>query len=206
MFKRVLSLGFSAALLLAPMSGVAQAPAQQDDMTQTVQQVRRQLLGLTNYGVFDSLHFAIKGHTIILEGYASRPTLKSDAERAVKGIKGVNSVDNQIVVLPNSPNDDRIRAEVYRRIYTQPALRRYSGSSYGFGRAPSVARAAGGITVDPPIGYHAIHIIVNNGNVILKGVVDSEMDSNIATIQANLAPGAFSVDNDLDIRSAGQKK
>lgn len=34
-----------------------------------------------------------------------------------------------------------------------------------------MARAAGGITQDAPIGYHAIHIIVDNGNVILSGVI-----------------------------------
>lgn len=203
MFRNVLAFGLSAALFLSPLSSTAQTT---EDMMPVVQQVRHQLVSLTNYGVFDSLHFALKGHTVILEGYASRPTLKSDAERVVKGIKGVSSVDNQIVVLPNSPNDDRIRMEVYRRIYSQAALRRYTGSSYAFGRAPSVARAAGGITADPPMGYHAIHIIVNNGNVILKGVVDSEMDSNIAHIQANLAPGAFSVDNDLIVQGEGKKK
>ena len=43
-----------------------------------------------------------------------------------------------------------------------------------------MARAAGGITNDPPIGYHAIHIIVENGNVTLTGVVDSDMDLAIA--------------------------
>ena len=58
----------------------------------------------------DSLHFAIKGRTVIVEGYASRPILKSDAERMVKRIQGVESVDKQIEVLPLSPNDDRIRA------------------------------------------------------------------------------------------------
>jgi hyperosmotically inducible periplasmic protein len=204
MFRNVLAFGLSAGLLLSPLSSVAQAAPPQEDMMPIVQQVRHQLVSLTNYGVFDALHFALKGHTVILEGYASRPTLKSDAERVVKGIKGVSSVDNQIVVLPNSPNDDRIRMAVYRRIYSQAALRRYTGSTFAMG--PSVARAAGGITVDPPIGYHAIHIIVNNGNVILKGVVDSEMDSNIAQIQANLAPGAFSVDNDLIVQGEGKKK
>ena len=110
---------------------------------------------------------------------------------------GPNSVDNQIEVLPPSPNDDRIRASVYRRIYTQPALRKYTGSPVGFGRFPSVARMAGGITQDPPVGFHAIHIIVNNGKVILLGVVNNEADANIAGMEANMAPGAFSVDNDL---------
>jgi hyperosmotically inducible periplasmic protein len=199
MFKSALAFGLSSILFLSNASGVAQTPAASDSLAQTAQQVQHALLRLTNYGVFDSLRFGIKGNTIVLEGYASRPILKSEAEAAVKRIKGVTSVDNQIMVLPNSPNDDRIRADVYRRIYTQPALRRYIGSPVGFGAAPSVARMAGGITADPPQGYHAIHIIVNNGNVILKGAVASEADSSIAAMQANTAPGVFSVDNDLEI-------
>jgi osmotically-inducible protein OsmY len=63
---------------------------------------------------------------------------------------------------------------------------------------------AGGITVDPPLGYHAIHIIVNNGHVTLYGVVDSSGDAAIANMQANSAPGAFSVDNDMIVQ--GQQK
>jgi len=129
----------TAALLLAPsMCATAQnnaAAAQnedkvyntrtwsQEDATRIVQEVRHKLLSLTNYSVFDSLSFGIQGKTIVLRGYASRPILKSDAEKTVKGINGVAGVINQIVVLPNSPNDDRIRIGVYRRIYGQPAVR-----------------------------------------------------------------------------------
>jgi len=170
-----------------------------------VKQVRDKLTGLTDYGVFDSLRFAFKGKTIVLKGYASRPALKSDAERAVKGIEGVEGVENQIQVLPPSPNDDRIRVSLYRRIYSQPTLRKYTSASPGFGEGPSVARAAGGITQDPPMGYHAIHIIVDNGNEILSGVVDSKTDADVAAIQANSAPGVFSVDNDLQVAGKDAK-
>lgn len=170
-----------------------------------VKQVRDKLMGLADYGVFDSLRFAIKGKSIVLMGYASRPILKSEAEKVIKGIEGVESVDNQIQVLPTSPNDDRIRIGVYRRVYSQPALRKYTGSPVGFGEFPSVARAAGGITQDPPLGYHAIHIIVNSGHVILTGVVDSEQDADIAAIQANSTPGVFSVENDLYYPGGGKQ-
>lgn len=171
----------------------------ESDMMRIVQEVRKRLLSLPRYGVFDDLRFALRGKSLILEGDASRPVLKSDAENAVKDIPGITSVVNQIQVLPLSPNDDRIRAQVYRRIYSQPALRKYTGSPVGFGQFPSVARMAGGITQDPPLGYHAIHIIVNRGHVTLKGVVNNEADANIANMQANMTPGVFSVDNDLQV-------
>lgn len=171
----------------------------QADMLRISREVQHKLRGLVNYAVFDSLSFGVRGRTVILEGFASRPILKSDAENAVKRIQGIDAVENQIQVLPPSPMDDRIRAAVYRRIYTQPALRKYTGSPVGFGPRNSIARAAGGITNDPPLGFNAIHIIVNSGRVTLTGIVNSEMDSSIAYVQANSTPGVFSVDNALQI-------
>jgi osmotically-inducible protein OsmY len=175
----------------------------QDDTVRIVKDIQKKLGGLTNYGVFDWLTFGIHGKTVVLKGYASRPLLKSDAERAVKGIKGVESVENQIEVLPLSPNDDRIRASVYNRIYTASSLRMYNANAGRLGSGLSTARMAGGITNDPPIGFHAIHIVVKNGNVSLYGVVNSQSDAAIAGMQANSAPGTFSVDNNLDV--AGSK-
>ena len=135
-----------------------------------------------------------------MDGKASRPTLKSGIEKSVKNIEAVGNVENRIQVLPLSPNDDRIRAAVYRSIYRYPTLQRYT-SNRGGPRAPSIARRAGGITNDPPIGYHAIHIIVENGNVTLTGVVDSDADLAVAEIRANSVPGVFSVENNLEVAS-----
>lgn len=198
---------------LAAPAAITQTPAptwSQEDGTRIVSEVQKKLRGLTNYGVFDWLTFGFHGKTIVLKGFASRPVLKSDAANAVKGIPGVESVDNQIQVLPLSPNDDRIRAAVYNRIYTQPSLRKYNANQGSLAQAMgpggrSFGLMAGGITNNPPIGFHAIHIIVQNGNVTLYGVVNNEMDSNIAGIQANSAPGAFSVDNDLVVQGAAPK-
>lgn len=198
-------IGTLAGLSLALSSLIAQQEtaaldAKQQQMLNIAKEVRKQIVMLPQYGVFDYIHFAIKGNTMILRGKASRPTLKSSAENVVKKIEGVDSVDNQIEVLPVSPNDDRIRAAVYASIYRYPALQRYT-SNRGRPRGPSVARVAGGITNDPPIGYHAIHIIVENGNVTLTGVVDSATDSALAEMRANSVPGVFSVDNDLQVAS-----
>lgn len=181
----------------------AAAPSDaQQAMVKLAEAVRKQIVTNTQYGVFDSIHFAIKGgDTVILRGYASRPTLKSSLESSIKRIAGVKSVQNEIEVLPLSPNDDDIRARVYAAIYGYGPLQRYTsnrGASAGMNRN-SVARRAGGITNDPPFGWHAIHIIVKNGNVTLTGVVDNEGDLALAGIRANQVPGAFSVDNDLQI-------
>ena len=179
----------------------AESSADQQQVMKIAEGVHKAIVTLPEYGVFDSIHFAVKDHQVILLGYASRPILKSSAENVTKRVSGLESVDNRITVLPNSPNDDRIRAAVYRNIYGYPALQRYTSNRGGGRFGPSVARMAGGITNDPPFGWHAIHIIVENGNVTLKGVVDSSGDFAIAEMRANGTPGVFSVDNDLQVAS-----
>jgi hyperosmotically inducible periplasmic protein len=173
--------------------------ANQEKLLRIAQAVRKQIVTLAQYGVFDNIHFGVKPDgTVVLRGEASRPTLRSGAENAVKRIEGVETVDNQIEVLPTSPNDDRIRAAVYAAIYTAAPLQKYTANR-GRRPTPSVARAAG-ITNDPPIGYHGIHIIiVKNGDVTLTGVVNNESDMAIAGIRASGVSGVFSVDNQLQV-------
>jgi len=189
MFRTMLFLAMTAALLSA------QSQPTEQQYLNMANKIRKNILTLDNFGVFDDISFSFKGSDVVLKGFASRPTLKDSAERVTKSVEGVTAVKNQIEVLPLSPNDDNIRAGVYRAIYFHPTLSRLNPSR---GRPfPSVARAAGGITNDPPLGIHPIHIIVRNGDVTLRGVVNNELERNIAGIQANGVPGAFAVTNDL---------
>lgn len=170
----------------------------------TTEQIRKRLVSLSTYGVFDDLSFQINGSTVTLTGYASRPTLKSDAEREVSTVEGVQSVVNKIEVLPLSQMDDRIRLKTYLAIYRNPNLRKYStGSSF----MPTLMPlwAAGGITNNPPVGWNPIHIIVKNGNVTLTGAVDRDMDKTIIGMAANQVSGVFSVKNDVVVASASGK-
>jgi osmotically-inducible protein OsmY len=191
-----------AATFFPPVSGIlrAQQPAPGPEIQKLAAEVSKSINSLTTYGVFDDIGFSFKGGTITLTGYASRPTLKSDAERTVKRIAGITAVDNKIEVLPLSPNDDAIRVRTYNAIYTAPGLQKYNANR-GVIR-PSISTAAGGITNDPPIGFHAIHIIVKNGHVTLRGSVLSKQDSDLAKIRANGVPGVFSVENQLTIEGA----
>ncbi len=126
----------------------AAAQPNQDKITK---EVRHELVMLPYYGVFDNLAYRVDGTKVTLFGQVTRPTLKSDAENVVKRIEGVTSVDNEIEVLPLSPNDDQIRRAAYRQIYSKPPLQRYQMGAV------------------PPI-----HIIVKNGNITLVGVVDNQ--------------------------------
>jgi hyperosmotically inducible protein len=170
----------------------------QQALQKMAKSIRKNLVTLPNYGVFDDLSFSIQGSEVTLNGYASRPTLKSDAERIVKSTEGVTSVVNKIDVLPLSRFDDQIRLRAYLAIYRNPNLRRYST---GGPLMPmfSPAWMAGGITNNPPLGWNPIHIIVKNGNVTLTGVVDRDMDKQIVGMATNQIPGVFSVSNDLRV-------
>lgn len=216
MITRLAALIACAALLAVPSLGSAQAAnaAQKNnsntwgeqDLTRVVRSVRKQLLGLSDYDVFDYLTFGVQGRTVILNGYASRPILKSEAEKVVKGIQGVESVQNNIKVLPYSQMDDQIRVGELLRIYGQPALRKYTNAPIRQDLYPTVGRMAGGITQDPPVGWFAIHIIVDNGHVTLEGVVDNATDAEIANVQANSVPGVFSVSDNLMVPSTAPKE
>ena len=139
-------------------------------------EVRHELLMLPYFGVFDSIAFKVEGSTVTLLGQVVRPSLKSDAENAVKHIEGVEKVDNQIEVLPPSPMDDGLRIRLYREIYGYPALEKYA------------------LGVQKPI-----RIIVKNGRVTLEGVVDNDSDKNLAGMRANTVPGIFQVTNNLQV-------
>ena len=162
--------------------------------------IRKAIVTLPNYGVFDDLSFDLQESTVILRGFASRPSLKESVSQAVKKIQGVEKVINQIEVLPLSSRDDDVRADLYSNIYGDTALSRF-GSRRGTPQFSSIARQGFGITNDPPIGYHAIHIIVKSGHVTLAGMVDTPGDSIIAETRVRGTFGVFSVTNDLRVTS-----
>ena len=151
-------------------------PTNAQELTRTERQVRKEIVTLPYLSVFDNIEFRVDGDKVTLMGQVTRPTLKSGAERVVEDIEAVGKVDNQIEVLPVSPNDDRVRQAVARAIYYHPSFTRYSFQAI------------------PPI-----RIVVKNGDVTLKGVVNSKFEKNVAGVQANGVAGVFSVMNDLQV-------
>jgi len=181
------TLGALAIFVLLAQTAPAQNPqgtaVDQKSLDRITREVRHELVMLPFYGVFDNLAYKVDPDgTVTLLGQVARPTLKTDAERAVKRIEGVTNVVNDIEVLPTSINDDKIRRAVYRAIYGNSVL------------APYQLRAV------PPI-----HIIVKNGNVTLEGAVARQMDKQIAGVQANSVSGVFSVTNNLRVDEEEKK-
>ena len=140
-------------------------------------QVVHELNMLPYVNVFDYMTFTVDANgTVTLAGEVTNPVVKSDAANAIKRIEGVEHVNNQIQVLPVSFMDDGLRFRLFRSIYGYPALEKYGVGS-----------------------NKSIRIIVDNGHVTLRGIVDNQTDKNIAFIRANGVPGTFSVDNQLKV-------
>jgi len=137
-------------------------------------EVRHRILLLPDFGTFDNLAFKLDGYDVTLFGQVTNPSLKDEAERVVKKIEGVEHVENRIEVLSASPNDDRLRRDLFNAIYRYGPLQHY------------------GVGSNRPI-----RIIVNHGHVTLEGVVDRESDKNMAGLRANGVDGVFSVQNNL---------
>jgi len=192
MIKRILVCALAGAMWLGAVgTGVAQEPSANSSggvqnatgpqrmQDRVSREVFHELVTLPQLTIFDNLQYKVDGNKVTLMGQVRDAILKDSAEKRVKSIEGVESVNNQIEILPASGNDDRIRREVARALFNDERLFRYSMGSV------------------PPI-----HIIVKNGHVTLQGVVNSEADKNEANIRANSVPGVFSVDNNLQVQKS----
>src|ERR1700680_543503 len=176
--------GLFAVAVLALAGFAIGAPAARASSTKSngnssiADQVRHNLVTQPWYGVFDNLEYQVNGSEVILSGQVIREddTTKPEAENAVKRIRGVTKVVNNIEVLPPLPFDNQIRRAEYRAIFSQSTLGRYS-----MGAIPQ------------------IHIVVNGGHVTLEGIVMNQMDRNIAGLTANTVSNVFSVTNNLRV-------
>ncbi len=128
---------------------------------------------------FNAISVRVHNGVVLLGGSAYGPVDAETAYNLAANTAGVREVINHIQIDPTSPLDDRIRRAEYRAIYGFSQLNRYA--------------------LNP---VKPIRIVVQNGHVTLKGIVDSAADKQVAGIRANSVPGVFSVQNDLQV--AGQ--
>ncbi len=181
-----LAILLSILLCLAVPSSTIQEPSKKNAPKVTVKpeehslahDVRHQLQVLPYYSVFDYITFDLQGGKVTLSGQVVRPTLRADAEAAVRSIEGITTVNNLIEVLPKSPADDELRRGVYRAIFEDVVLQRYAVSA-----------------------VPAIHILVKEGAITLEGAVASESDKNLAASRAASVSGVAGVKNRLAVRT-----
>lgn len=125
---------------------------------------------------FNAITIGVENGVVTLGGHAYGYVDRDSAVALVSTYPGVKEVINEIEVDPTSILDDQIRVKVARAIYGYPSLNKYA--------------------IDPG---KPIRISVQNGNVSLYGLVDSQSDKETANIRANGVAGVFSVKNYLQV-------
>jgi hyperosmotically inducible protein len=154
------------------VSAVSGAAADKDNL---VREVRHEVLLVPGYTVFDWLAYRVDNAKVTLLGAVVRADLKRDVENAVKKIEGVESVQNDIEVLPESAGDDRIRHAILQSIDQQMSVY----------LSEEVKR---------------IHIIVKNGNVTLEGEASTQSDKDRAAALAKHVQNVHDVINNLVVQ------
>ena len=123
------------------------------------------------YGVFDWITVSTINGIVTLDGWVHLPWLKSQFQTEVEKIPGVKNVNDEI---QNTFGPGELGFRAARLIYNDPMFYGYQYSQ------------------NPPI-----HIIVNNGKVILEGHVNSEVQRIWAANIINYRTDSFSVENNL---------
>jgi hyperosmotically inducible protein len=139
-------------------------------------------LGYGYGNVFNALGVDVQNGMVLVKGTVRDETDKASALSLIANTPGVKGVHEDIQVQPTSGFDDELRLQLAHKIYGDPALQRYA--------------------IDPQA---PIRIVVNNGHVALYGVVNSQVDKQVAATRAREVPGVFSVEDHLVVAGAEKK-
>jgi len=132
---------------------------------------------------FDYFALGVKDGVVTVEGQDRTGVGRDEALADIANMPGVKDVIANISVEPVSIFDDGLRLRAARLIYGDSILSKYAA--------------------DPA---RPIRIVVANGHVTLYGSVDSTMDKQVAGMRANQLPGAFSVENNLQVESKSNQQ
>jgi hyperosmotically inducible protein len=138
--------------------------------------VAKAVLRYPFFTIYDDVNVAIDDGNVFLTGRVTMPFKSDEIESRISKVMGVQSLTNEVETLPTSINDERIRANLSYRIYSDTLFQRYA------------------FRVNPPV-----HIIVERGNVALTGAVGTEVEKRKAEIIARSTFGVFKVENRLTV-------
>jgi hyperosmotically inducible protein len=172
--------GVAALSALAGVAGAATGTLSDSDIAA---KVAHEIRMYPRYTIWDNISVRVNSGNLELMGQVSQPFKKTDLQRIAQRVPGVASLTNELEVLPASFNDDNLRMRVARAIYRDAALSRYA------------------IQAVPPI-----HIIVKNGHVTLEGVVNNDLEKQVAFVRASSAGLSFGpVQNNLRVENSKSK-
>ena len=128
------------------------------------------------FTIYDDVNVGVDDGNVFLTGRVTMPFKSDEIESRISRVIGVQRLTNEVETLPTNIGDDRIRASLSYRIYSDTLFQRYA------------------FRVNPPV-----HIIVERGNVALTGAVSSEVERRKAEIIARSTFGVFKVENRLTV-------
>jgi hyperosmotically inducible protein len=137
-------------------------------------EVGQAILRSSTYTVYDDVTGGVRDGVVTLRGRVTAPVKADRLAELVARIRGVQSVKNDIEVLPASISDNDLRLEVAYSIYGDPMFLNLN------------------MTTLPPI-----HVIVENGRVTLIGRVHTELEKKRAEVIAQTIAGPARVENRL---------
>ena len=180
--KKLFSILFALSVLATAAS--AQTPERKD--LQVFNDIANQVNRYTQLTIFDSISASVEDGRVVLNGWVTMPYKRDDIERRVRKIEGVAAIDNKIGVLPVSQFDNELRFRIARAIYGNSMFWNYANM------------------VNPPI-----RIVVNRGRVTLEGVVQSNVERQLARSLAS-GFGQFELKNalktDAEVREEMERK
>jgi hyperosmotically inducible protein len=181
--KKLVSVLFVSLFVLGP-SAFAQKAERKD--LQVFNDIADQVNRYTQLTIFDSISASVDGGRVVLSGWVTMPYKRDDLERRVRKVEGVETIDNKIGVLPVSQFDNELRFRIARAIYGHSLFWNYANM------------------VNPPI-----RIVVNRGRVTLEGVVQSNVERQLARSLA-AGFGEFDLKNalmtDAEVREEMERK
>jgi osmotically-inducible protein OsmY len=142
------------------------------------EEVVKEIRKYSRFTVFDDCSALIKEGKVALFGWVTEPYKKTEIEKRLHRIIGIQEFKNDIEVLPVSTSDQRLREALFRRLYSDSTFSDFASMPI------------------PPI-----HIIVSGSRVILTGVVGSQLQKQKAESIIRGTPGVLSVESRLRIGS-----
>jgi osmotically-inducible protein OsmY len=105
------------------------------------------------YGVFDAVGLSVDQGVVTLVGFVNDNVRRRDLEERVSRVEGVRDVHNDLRLQGTSPYDERLRLQLYARIYNDPLFTQYAHWP------------------EPPV-----RVFVDRGRVTLAGTVNSQVE------------------------------
>ncbi|MGH9391688.1 MAG: BON domain-containing protein [Vicinamibacteria bacterium] len=142
------------------------------------EEVVKEIRKYSRFTVFDDCSAFIKEGKVAVFGWVTEPYKKTEIEKRLHKIIGIQEFKNDIEVLPVSLSDQRLRDTLASRLYGDSTFSDFASMPI------------------PPI-----HLIVSGSRVIITGVVGNQLQKQKAESIIRGTPGVLSVESRLRIES-----